>query len=197
MWMISNRSAVLPSASAWAAKSAAAAASPTRPNGRRGLAGELVGRAHRAQVRDQIEQRGDSGPRPRRVDHRQREAGAEQQIARGAHVDLRVDSGRGAAPFRLLARAHRPRSRGRLPAPAKAARNRPSGLSARRIRTSAPGRSLTVSSRPTETTRSKRGRALDQVVLPRLRRRSGRSPRRRATEVGIRAEHERVSEVVP
>ena len=39
-----------------------------------------------------------------------------------------------------------PRRRGRLPAPAKAARNRPPGRSARRISASAPGRSLTVSS---------------------------------------------------
>ena len=46
------------------------------------------------------------------------------------------------------------RSRGRLPAPRKAARNRPSGRSARRIWISAPGKSLTVSSAPAETIRS-------------------------------------------
>ncbi len=62
--------------------------------------------------------------------------------------------GEGSRPSAASAARIAWRSRVRLPAPAKAASNRPSGFSARRSRASAPGRSLIVSSRPTETARS-------------------------------------------
>ena len=60
------------------------------------------------------------------------------------------------------------RSRGRLPAPRKAARNRPSGRSARRIWISAPGRSLTVSSAPAETIRSNDAAREGEAILVRV-----------------------------
>ena len=73
--------------------------------------------------------------------------------------------GEGSRPSAASAARIAWRSRGRLPAPAKAARNRPSGFSARRIRASAPGRSLIMSSRPTETARSKPARVQRRQLL--------------------------------
>ena len=104
--------------------------------------------------------------------------------------------GEGGRPSASSAARSARRRRGRLPAPTKAARNRPSGRSARRIWISAPGKSLTVSSEPAETMRSKRGSAKgsrssspsDRVTArPRARSRSARP--------ASVPEHERIGKV--
>ncbi len=66
-----------------------------------------VGRAHRPKIRDQPRERGEAHRHALDVGDRQGEAGAAQQVAGGAHVDLRMDMGRGFAAFGLLGGAHR------------------------------------------------------------------------------------------
>ena len=70
--------------------------------------GEDVGGAGEPQVRDQPGQGRIAHLHHLAVRDRQSEARAGEQIARRAHVDLRMDARGGVAPFRRLGRAHRP-----------------------------------------------------------------------------------------
>jgi ComF family protein len=68
---------------------------------------EAVGRAHRAQIGDETRQARIAHFDPIRIGNGQREAGPAQEIAGRAHVDLRVDMGRGGAALRFVRGQHR------------------------------------------------------------------------------------------
>ena len=89
------------------------------------------------------------------IGHRQREAGALQQRAEIAQIGERRDARRDAA-VDLGSRLRRTPGaiRSGVSPPSSAARNSPSGFSARRIWISVPGRSLTNCSASADTTRS-------------------------------------------
>ena len=61
---------------------------PLRPRG------EQVGRAHPAEVRNQLHEMAEANRDAFRIDHRQRESGAAEQVAGGTDVDLGMDVGR-------------------------------------------------------------------------------------------------------
>ena len=125
--------AVLPSASAAPSNSAIAAARPKRPIGRASASASMLVAPIARRSRTRASKSGKRTSTPSAVDDRQGEAGAGEQVAGRADVDLRMDLRRRAAFGRVGGEHRRACSRGRLPAPAKAPRNRPSGRSARRI----------------------------------------------------------------
>ena len=103
------------------------------------------------------------------VDHREGKTGALQKRAKLTHIDKGRNTRRQAAFDSLSAWAKASRSSLKLSPPISAANSKPSGLSARRIWISVPGRSLTNCSASAETTRSSeasaKGRASSSAAM--------------------------------